>query len=149
MLVQGSRAAASANIVSRLFMEANIAMKLDKDLVREIMLAVEAYDEPQGWMNLTIDGKSDNEVSYHVMLLDEAGLISGINLGGIGSFEWQPRRLTYQGHEFLDTVRDGEVWKRTKEGAEKVGGAGLGMLVELGKAYGKQIFKERLGIDLP
>lgn len=147
--MQGSRAAASANIVSRLFMEANIAMKLDKDLVREIMLAVEAYDEPQGWMNLTIDGKSDNEVSYHVMLLDEAGLISGINLGGIGSFEWQPRRLTYQGHEFLDTVRDGEVWKRTKEGAEKVGGAGLGMLVELGKAYGKQIFKERLGIDLP
>ena len=147
--MQGSRAAASANIVSRLFMEANIAMKLDKDLVREIMLAVEAYDEPQGWMNLIIDGKSDNEVSYHVMLLDEAGLISGINLGGIGSFEWQPRRLTYQGHEFLDTVRDGEVWKRTKEGAEKVGGAGLGMLVELGKAYGKQIFKERLGIDLP
>lgn len=147
--MQGSRAAASANIVSRLFMEANITMKLDKDLVREIMLAVEAYDEPQGWMNLTIDGKSDNEVSYHVMLLDEAGLISGINLGGIGSFEWQPRRLTYQGHEFLDTVRDGEVWKRTKEGAEKVGGAGLGMLVELGKAYGKQIFKERLGIDLP
>lgn len=124
-------------------------MKLDKELVREILLAVEAYEEPQGWMTLVIDGRSSNEVSYHVMLLDEAGLLSGISLGGIGHFEWQPKRLTYRGHEFLDAVRDGEVWRRTKEGAEKVGGAGLGMLVELGKAYGKQIFKERLGIELP
>ncbi|WP_025804579.1 DUF2513 domain-containing protein [Pseudomonas chlororaphis] len=123
-------------------------MKLDKDLVREILLAVEAHDEAQGWMTLTIQGRSPKEVSYHVMLLDEAGLLSGISLGGLNSFEWQPKRLTYQGHEFLETVRDGEVWRRTKEGAEKVGGAGLGMLIELGKAYGKQVLKERLGIEL-
>jgi hypothetical protein len=124
-------------------------MKLDKELVREILLAVEAHDEAQGWMTLKIEGRTDKEVSYHVMLLDEAGLLSGISLGGMNTFEWQPKRLTYQGHEFLDTVRDGEVWRRTKEGAEKVGGVGLGLLVELGKAYGKQIFKERLGIELP
>lgn len=124
-------------------------MKLDKEIVREILLAVEANDDAQSWMTLKIEGRSDKELSYHVMLLDEAGLLSGISLGGIGHFEWQPKRLTYRGHEFLDAVRDGEVWRRTKEGAETVGGAGLGMLVELGKAYGKQIFKERLGIELP
>ena len=124
-------------------------MKLDKELVREILLSVEAHDDPQGWMELVIEGRSSREVSYHVMLLDEAGLLSGISLGGIGHFEWQPKRLTYQGHEFLDTVRDGEVWKRTKAGAEKLGGAGLGVLVELGKAYGKQVLKERLGFELP
>ncbi|WP_460128255.1 DUF2513 domain-containing protein [Pseudomonas sp. S3_A09] len=124
-------------------------MKLDKEIVREILLAVEANDDAQSWMTLKIEGRSDKELSYHVMLLDEAGLLSGISLGGIGHFEWQPKRLTYRGHEFLDAVRDGEVWRRTKEGAEKVGGAGLGMLVELGKAYGKQILKERLGIELP
>lgn len=124
-------------------------MKLDKELVREILLAVEAHNEALGWMNLKVEGRADKDVSYHVMLLDEAGLLSGVSLGGLNQFKWQPKRLTYQGHEFLETVRDGEVWRRTKEGAETVGGAGLGMLVELGKAYGKQIFKERLGIDLP
>jgi len=124
-------------------------MKLEKELVREILLAVEAHDKPQGWMKLTVEGRSPTEVSYHVMLLNEAGLLVGISLGGMNSFHWEPIRLTYEGHEFLDAVRDGEVWKRTKEGAEKVGGAGLGMLVEIGKAYGKQVLKERLGIELP
>ncbi|KWS19008.1 DUF2513 domain-containing protein [Pseudomonas syringae] len=124
-------------------------MKLDKDLVREILLAVEAHDHPQGWMTLTLEGRESELVSYHVMLLDEAGLLSGISLGGLNHFEWQPKRLTYKGHEFLDTVRDGEVWRRTKAGAEKAGVAGLGVLLELGKAYGKEVLKERLGIELP
>lgn len=124
-------------------------MKLEKELVREILLAVEAHDEALGWMKLSVEGWSPKDVSYHVMLLDEAGLLSGIKLGGLNHFEWQPKRLTYAGHEFLDTVRDPEIWRRTKDGAEKAGVAGLGMLVELGKAYGKQLLKERLGIELP
>ena len=52
-------------------------------------------------------------------------------------------------NEFLDTVRDGEVWRRTKAGAEKAGVAGLAVLLELGKAYGKEVLKEKLGIELP
>lgn len=130
------------------FLCTEVLMKFDKELVRQILLAVEAHNKPQGWMNLSIEGWEANDVSYHVMLLDEAGLLVGISLGGLNRFVWQPRRLTYKGHEFLDTVRDPEVWRRTKEGAEKAGVAGLGMLVELGKAYGKQLLKERLGIDL-
>ncbi|MEE1866945.1 DUF2513 domain-containing protein [Pseudomonas auratipiscis] len=123
-------------------------MKLDKELVRQILLAVEAHDDPQGWMDLEIEGRPDEEVSYHVMLLDEAGLVAGIDLGSIGQFEWQPKRLTYKGHEFLDSIRDPEIWRRTKEGAEKAGVGGLGFLVEIGKAYCKQMLKDKLGVDL-
>jgi hypothetical protein len=100
-------------------------------------------------MTLKLEGRESELISYHVMLLDEAGLLSGISLGGLNHFEWQPKRLTYKGHEFLDTVRDGEVWRRTKAGAEKAGVAGLGVLLELGKAYGKEVLKEKLGIELP
>lgn len=124
-------------------------MQLDKDLVREILLAVEAHDEPEGLIVLTIEDHSPEEVSYHVMHLNEAGLLVALNTGGIDRFRWQPQRLTYQGHEFLDTVRDGEVWRRTKAGAEQADGAGLSLLLQIGKAYGKQVFKERLGIELP
>ncbi|NNJ16344.1 DUF2513 domain-containing protein [Pseudomonas putida CSV86] len=124
-------------------------MKLDKDLVRDILLAVEAHDEPDSWLPLEIPGKSDTETSYHVMLLAEAGLLKADDVGSMSTFEWNATRLTYKGHEFLDTVRDPEIWRRTKSGAEKAGVAGLGMLVELGKAYGKQMLKERLGIELP
>lgn len=83
------------------------------------------------------------------MLLHEAGLIVGQDLSTCDGLEWLPKRLTYKGHEFLDTVRDGEVWRRTKAGAEKAGVAGLGVLLELGKAYGKEVLKEKLGIELP
>jgi hypothetical protein len=61
---------------------------------------------------------------------------------------WLTLQLTWRGHEFLETVRDPEVWKRTKDGARKAGNFGLGFVVELAKAYGKHIAKERLGLDL-
>ena len=125
-------------------------MRLDKDLVREILLAVEdSKEDPLGWTQLNMEGRETLEVSYHVMLLHEAGFIVGQDLSTYGGLEWQPKRLTYKGHEFLDTVRDGEVWRRTKAGAEKAGVAGLGVLLELGKAYSKELLKEKLGIELP
>ena len=125
-------------------------MKLDKDLVREILLAVEASKEDSlGWIQVDLEGREALEISYHVMLLHEAGLIVGQDLSTDDGLEWLPKRLTYKGHEFLDTVRDGEVWELTKTGAEKVGSASLGLMLELGKAYGKQVLKDRLGIELP
>ena len=125
-------------------------MKLDQDLVREILLAVEgSREDPLGWTELNLEGREPLDVSYHVMLLHEAGFIVGQDLSSDDGLEWLPKRLTYKGHEFLDTVRDGEVWRRTKAGAEKAGVAGLGILLELGKAYGKEVLKEKLGIELP
>ncbi|MDX9674782.1 DUF2513 domain-containing protein [Pseudomonas zeae] len=125
-------------------------MKLDKDLVREILLAIEASDKtPDSWINLAIESHCKDEASYHVMLLHEAGLIVAQDLCSMSDFDWRPKRLTFRGHEFLDTIRDREVWRLTKAGAEKAGGVSLAVMLEIGKAYGKQVLKDRLGIDLP
>ena len=121
-------------------------MKLDKDLVRKIMLAVEASKDPNGLVELSLPGHDQAEISYHIMLLDEAGFVDAEDQSTLDGFEWQAKRLTYQGHEFLDTIRDGEVWRRTKAGVEKAGVAGLGIVWEIAKAYGKQVITERLGI---
>lgn len=124
-------------------------MKLDKDLVRDILLAIEANTEaPVGWITLDIDGRTRDETSYHVVLLAEAEFIEAQDLSTLGEFEWQPTRLTYRGHEFLETIRDGEVWRRTKAGAEKAGNASIGFVWELAKAYGKQVLTERIGITI-
>lgn len=127
-------------------------MKLDKDLVREILLAVEDSDHsPEESITLSLNNRTPQVVSYHVMLLHEAGLLVGRDASVLADVfpVWQPKRLTYRGHEFLDTVRDNEVWRRTKAGAEKAGVASLGLLLEIGKAYGKEVLKEKLGIELP
>ena len=65
---------------------------------------------------------------------------------GPNGYQWKPKRLTYRGHEFLDTIRDEEVWRRTKAGVTKMGGASIELLWEIGKAYGKQVAQEKLGI---
>ncbi|GLO51919.1 hypothetical protein PPUN110474_33200 [Pseudomonas putida] len=124
-------------------------MRLDKELVREILLAVEASDKsPHSWINLSSEGHGEDVISYHVMLLHEAGLLVAQDLSSLSRFDWRPKRLTINGHEYLDTIRDNEVWRLTKAGAEKVGGVSLAVMLEIGKAYGKQVLKDRLGIDL-
>lgn len=122
-------------------------MKRDMDLVREIMLAVE--DDV-----LTFGDGADEErfaatrdvVLGHLHIMQQAGLIEVESqlLDG----EYDLRGLTWEGHDFLDTVRDPEVWKRTKEGASKMGGWTFGLLKDLGAAYLKHVAKERLGLDL-
>lgn len=125
-------------------------MRLNKELVREILLEVEASDtSPRSWINLSSEGHGEEVIAYHVMLLDEAGLLVAQDLSSMSRFDWRPKRLTISGHEYLDTIRDNEVWRLTKAGAEKTGGASLAIMLELGKAYGKQVLKDRLGIDTP
>jgi len=55
-------------------------MKLDKDLVREILLQVEASPDPMEMVNLSIPDHSQEEIAYHVQILDEAGFIEALNL---------------------------------------------------------------------
>ncbi len=87
-------------------------MKRDFELVREVLLAVEASDNTQGLIDLTLPGHDDKAVSYHVKLLAEAGLIEANDLSTMHGFEWKPRSLTWAGHEFLDAARNDTVWNK-------------------------------------
>ena len=123
-------------------------MKLDKDLVREILLQIEACPTPMGFVELNIPEHNHENVSYHVELLNEAGFIEAYDLTTLDGYDWRAKRLTYEGHEFLDTVRDAEIWKATKETAKKVGSSSLQVLFEIGKSLVKQKLVE-YGVHLP
>ncbi len=113
-------------------------MKFDKDAVRDILLAIEDSSDPMQPLTLTFPSRSDVEVSYHVQILSEAGLVDAINFSSSGDYDWKPTRLTFDGHEYLDTIRDTEVWRLTKEGAKKVGSGSISVLLEIGKGIVKQ-----------
>ncbi len=99
-------------------------MRRNFDLIRAIALKVEESSEsPLGWIELEIDGFSDEEVSYHVMLMDEAGILVGQNLSS-GELCWRPKRLTWVGHEFVEAARDDKLWKQA---LTKIGGAVSGV----------------------
>ena len=50
-------------------------MKRDMDLARQILLKIEEYPDPTGWVDIIIEGYSDQEISYHIKLLYQAKLI--------------------------------------------------------------------------
>jgi hypothetical protein len=56
-------------------------MKRDLDLVREILLAVEASDEiPLRWVELDHLGRPDSEIAYHVVLMADGDAPSVVEL---------------------------------------------------------------------
>jgi hypothetical protein len=98
-------------------------MKRDMDLVRQVLLQIEAAPYGGAWIELSLPDHSDEEVTYHIKLLAEASLIEAINLSSHGNLVWQPQCLTWAGHEFLEAARDESRWKKAKSMVlEKSGG---------------------------
>jgi hypothetical protein len=113
-------------------------VKLDKELVREILLKIEAdTGDPMDWRDLSSLDWDREQVVYTVCLLSEGRLIEAENLGSHDGNDWRATRLTFAGHEYLETVRDAEIWRKTKEVAGKAGVYSLQALMEAGKMIAK------------
>ncbi len=89
-------------------------MKRDMDLARRILLEVEKVPDPMRPIDLAIEGYESVDVSYHVQLLHEAGLLVATDFTSNSGYKWSPRRLTWAGHEFLDAARDDTLWNKVK-----------------------------------
>jgi hypothetical protein len=113
--------------------EEKTQMKRDMDLVRQILLEVEEQPFTGKWLNLEIDGGfTRQEITYHVMILYEAGLLEAVNLTTHGGKNWRPTRLTWEGHEFLEAARDNSRWQKAKSTMmEKAGGITFEILKQL------------------
>lgn len=127
-------------------------MKRDMDLVRDLLLNIE--DHPilaTGSQMLVIDdseklGLQDHslqQIHYHLDMMIKKGLIEGeiTSLHIISG-------LTWDGHDFLDSIRDPAIWQETKEGVKKAGGFSLELLGDLAKGLIRKKIEEHTGIQL-
>lgn len=124
-------------------------MKRDLNLLRAILLKVEAHDRPTlPPHELTIQSHDEALVAYHAALLVEAGFLSdgGIQATGFGLYCTEGFRLTMTGYDFLETIRDPDVWSRTKSAASNIGGASLELLWEIAKEVAKEAVKAGFGL---
>lgn len=97
-------------------------MKRNMDLVRQLLLKVEELPFGGGFHDVTVEGRTEDEISYHIMLLHEAGFVEAIDLTTLGGISWKPKRLTYSGHEFIDAARSDTVWQKAKAWSMKATG---------------------------
>lgn len=114
------------------------AVRRDMDLVRTILLKVEGSHEPLDLSDLIDEGASEEEeqvVAHHVSLLvEQAGFMKGFDVSSHDGDNWIDLSLTWAGHEFLDNVRDPDVWRQTKAGAKKAGGFSLQIVAKIAEA---------------
>jgi hypothetical protein len=97
-------------------------MKRDMELIRLILQEVERAQTFDEDLNINLDGYSKKEVDYHVILLNEAGLIVTYDESTLAGIRLIPLRLTWQGHEFLEATKNTDAWSKTKEIMVKSGG---------------------------
>ncbi len=116
-------------------------MKRNMELIRLMLLQAEG--DPTANEDMT--KYSAEEFGYHAQLLIDAGLIeghavrnpSGCFVGAIVS------RLTWSGHEFLETMRDDTLWIKAKENVLKPGAS---WSFEILKEWAKHELKQKLGL---
>nr|WP_294550048.1 DUF2513 domain-containing protein [uncultured Rhodopila sp.] len=122
------------------------------DLVRTLLIKI--ADDPQfnGIGNPTLDpldyvteAASYADVDYHLRQLLDADMLNGEPMMSPGFII---RNVTWSGHDFLDTVRDPEIWARTKKGAAAAGGFTIDLLKDLAKGLVRKQIEDRTGVKL-
>lgn len=96
-------------------------MKRDWDLCRKILLKIEDDYIDTAIMNLTIEDYSMEKVAYHCNIMYEAGLISsfGSKYAGNHIHFFHVGGLTWEGHEFLENIRDKSFFEKIKKEIKK------------------------------
>lgn len=91
-------------------------MKRDMELIRKILFKIEDTVANVAEYNLEIEGYTIDQVAYHCSILHEGGYIHVYkgNYAEDGLYSFGVGRLTWEGHEFLDKIREDTIWNKTK-----------------------------------
>jgi hypothetical protein len=89
-------------------------MRLNHDLAREILQKIGELPFDGNFYEIQIEGHSEEEITYHVMQLANAGLIEAVDLSSFDGICWRPKHLTYAGEEFLAAAESNAVWEKAK-----------------------------------
>lgn len=119
-------------------------MRRDWDVVRQILLRLEALGDSKSVLHAgEMPPYDDETVTYHMHLMKQAGLIDAHVVEHTeGMTDGWAQRMTWEGHEFLDRIRDQTVWNKVKATARERGTA---LSFDLIKLIAGTILKGMLG----
>lgn len=124
-------------------------MKRNPDLIRKILLVLESTQKPEEVLTakrLPLEGWSEDEINYNLLLLLEAGYIKGKDSSSDNRTIVFVTRLTWEGHEFLDAARDDIRWEKAKSAISKVGGWSFEIAKPILVELAKDAIKTSLGL---
>jgi len=119
-------------------------VKRNMQLIRMVMLAAEKNKDPYELVDPKFEGHNETEISYHIALLDDAGLLHGQDRSAIGVFRWSAGALSWTGHEFVEAIRDEAVWK---EAMDIAGNSDNGAVFDVLQKALIQVLEKRAGLE--
>jgi len=124
-------------------------MKRDVDLIRELLLYMEMenkYNEDLSINSNKFPDTHSRVISAHLKEIRDRGWIRELSLASGGYMI--VGGITPAGYDFLDSVRNPEIWKQTKEVGEKAGAWTLQLLGDLAKGLIKTKIEKHTGMEL-
>ena len=129
-------------------------MRRDLGLIRSLLLKLEEYptemygvytiapDDP----SIAVEGYNEHQIADHLSWIQERGLIEVPDSQPMLGITFT--KLSWEGADFLDAVRDPEIWRRTKAGAEQAGSFSFELVKDLAKGFINKKIQERTGVEL-
>jgi DNA-binding transcriptional ArsR family regulator len=131
-------------------------MKRNIDLIRLLLLEIESFGE-----FLEDDEKQELEqlkdfpesvIGQHLELLQYAGYVRGdiaIDIGGRVTYSMDVFRLTWEGYELVDNLRDKVIWKDIKTKLNGVKSFSFRVLEEVAQYFMMKYVGRQLHIQFP
>ena len=119
--------------MSNLYSKEVITVKLDLDLIRELLLLIEG--ETNGRKAFTyshyrklLPSYSPASVDYHLKYLLDSCYVEGEHWRYVID-------ITPIGREYLNSVRNAKIWQQVKEKIHPLGGIALDIVADVGKSF--------------
>ena len=121
-------------------------MKLNADCMRDVMLKIEllqaiTVDEENNvsfeplWIDdlyQTLPKHDKRDIFYALYNLDQAGYVStNMIKGDDSSLGYVVNYITYEGHNFLDRIRDPKAWRYIKTAGSAIGNFSLSVINQI------------------
>lgn len=123
-------------------------MRLNHDCVRDVMLFIEEEQELEMALHLPdflnqkkpaksrLDKYDAETIKYSLMKLDETNYLNdNCVITQYQLIEFDVTSITWNGHKFLDTIRDPKIWKTTKNVASHLESISITLRVVLVKSF--------------
>lgn len=125
-------------------------MRRDLDLVRSILIYVEDADSEVDAGDMATKRWPIELVAYHVRLMAHHGLIDvsrDISDMNGSTIELTVAGITWDGQDYLDSIREPKVWKKVKKIlADTVGSTTLDVVRQTGSMVALSMVREGLGM---
>lgn len=125
-------------------------MKLNHDCVRELLLYLEENLDVSNriqFFEIKISNFDDATIVYTAIKLYEAGYITAkIEKDVYGEVFGYISDISWDGHKFLDTIRDNQVWSSTKKILSKVSSSSISFVSNVASQVLTNLINQQIGL---